>query len=172
MSRTLTLLWLITIATISFAHQSGNTPQQRPKADLSGRWTLDLTKSTLAKDQKEGLTKYVLTILQRETDIKIVRTIRRSGQESVDELVYYTDGRADPRLASQNIYVKTTWRKNKLYQRITSSIGSPFLSFQTVTEDEWRLSNDGRTLTRTVHTSSSGMPLEVPPTAKYVFFRH
>lgn len=174
MRRAIAVFCLIVVATICVA-QDKNASGQRPKPNLSGTWVLDLNKSSLGKRQKEGLTEYLLVIAHRDTEIKMVRRIKKGGREVVDDLIYYTDGRPGFLPVSGNIETKTTWRKNKLYRRSTSSINILSVLHQSVTEDEWRLSEDGATLVRTIHRSYLGPLLtsdrNEPSDEKYVFKR-
>ena len=167
MRRAIALCWLITINPLGAALYAKYISEQ---GDVSGTWVLDLSKSRLSKSQKEGLTDYVLTISHRGAQIEIVRRIKKGGRELVDDFSYYTDGRQEQVLLAQGMDVRTTWRKNRLYRRISSGTSGPFGSITVLTEDEWKLSPDGATLTRTVRTSRSGLDTS-QSSEKYVFSR-
>jgi len=168
---------LIAIVTICAAQKDKNRHGQRAKPDLSGTWVLDQSKSNLGKSQKENITDYVLTIMHREPAIRITKSVKEGGRASMEEWIYYTDGRPEILPLSQNIEVHTKWRGNKLYRRISITHRNPFSSIpdQTVTEEEWELSEDGSALKRTISRSGLVGPgrggINESSNEKYVFTR-
>jgi hypothetical protein len=168
---------LITIVTICAAQQDNNKHGQPAKPDLSGTWVLVQPKSNLGKGLKVDITDYILTIVHREPEIRITKTFKTGGREYVGKSIYYTDGRQEILPTFENIEVHTKWRGTKLYRRESVKRNIPFSSIpnETVTEEEWELSEDGTLLTRTISKSTLGRPGRSdgnePSHEKYVFTR-
>jgi hypothetical protein len=162
---------LLLTVSVCLAQSSGKKSDKKTPPDLSGVWTLDYQRSSVDPAIKKKAVDYVLTIVHREPEIRISKTYKQSGREHSEELVYYTDGRAE--LTSRRGYPipesVTRWQGDKLVRKTTAGpVGvqtSPPL--EVVTIEEWKLSADGKTLTRTITTS--GM---VMSRVRYVFVRN
>jgi hypothetical protein len=135
--------------------------------DLSGTWVLVPSKSNFGSTQKDT-TDYIVTIIQQEPEIKIIKKYKLKGIDHVEQWSYYTDGRPQG-LPVKGLDITTRWRGRKLYS--SSHVSSPI---DTSDEDEWELSNDGMSLTRTRSRSFFSSPTQrpqEPSKEKYVFTR-
>lgn len=150
---------------IAGAGQTTDKSKKRP--DLSGVWALDTSKSNIGKQK---LTDYVLSIVHHEPEIRMTKTYKEGGRERSEEIIYYTDGRAEfSSVGGKNSEPTTRWQGNKLVRRSsTTPKGAPqaFPPIEVVTTETWELSPDGKTLTRTVKSSGT-----VTFNARYVFTR-
>lgn len=137
-------LWLLAAVTVCLAQGEKRAADEQKKPDLSGTWTLDKSRS----DKVEyDLT---LNILHEEPEIKITKKYVEGGRVFTDESVYYTDGRAEHTAAKLNYIFKpvTKWRGRTLVRQGTHVTGGT--RFEVVTTEEWKLSQDGKTLTLSV----------------------
>ena len=141
--------------------------QKAPPPDLSGTWALVPSQSSFGDKQKDT-TDYQVTIIQQEPEIKITAKYKLNGVNQVEEWSYYTDGRPQPTPGVKDLEIATHWRGRKLYTSFHLS-----RPVDTLTEDEWQLSIDGRTLTRTTRQTFVGrFPyVKDPSQHKYVFVR-
>jgi hypothetical protein len=166
MRRIIWALLLVIVPVVCFAQ--GKEKKPAPKPDLTGTWVLDEANSTTGLNEKDGITDYTLTITHHEPEIKMSKRYRQGGREVVDDVTYYTDGR--PEYSSlrgvRDPEPTTRWRGRRLVRRSVKEIGGP-LKLRTETEEEWVLSEDGRTLTRTVLNFGMGRDSK----SKYVFTR-
>jgi hypothetical protein len=159
-------LGLFLILSVCVAQSAKNDSNKKTRPDLSGTWVLDNSRSEI----KDKVVDYVLTIVHREPEIRITKKYKKGGRDYLEELVYYTDGKPEfnSRIGHVDPESLTRWRGNKLVRRSTSSNKgvqtSPPLDI--VTTEEWELSTDGKTLTRTIMTSGV-----VSFKLKYVFNR-
>ena len=149
------VIMLVTVLGVSFA-------QTTTKPDLSGVWTLDGSRSKVDPRLAEKLEDYVLTIVHKEPEIRITRRYQRDGRNVTEESIYYTDGRAEinSRTGRKDYDPKTRWRGNKLVRRSSWKVPANIIPetitpLETVTTEEWELSSDGKTLTRTVTLSGT-----------------
>jgi hypothetical protein len=135
--------------------------QTTTKPDLSGVWTLDGSRSKVDPRLAEKVEGYVLTIVHKEPEIRITRRYQKDGRNVTDESVYYTNGKAEinSRTGRKDYEPKTRWRGNKLVRRTVwrapGSIPETFPPLEVTTTEEWELSSDGKTLTRTVTLSGT-----------------
>jgi hypothetical protein len=178
MIRVIAGLCLITIVATYEAQQDKSKHGVQAKPDLSGTWVLVQSNNSVAKSQRQqDITDYVLTIVQRDPEIRITKKYKKRGREYMEEWIYYTDGRQEILPESENIEAQTKWRGRKLYRRITVKRSFPFRSIpeETVTQEEWEISEDGTLLTRTINRSTLGRPgrsdSSEPLNEKYVFRR-
>jgi hypothetical protein len=159
-------LGLFLILSVCVAQSTKNDSNKKTRPDLSGTWVLDNSRSQI----KDKVVDYVLTIVHREPEIRITKKYKQGGRDYLEELVYYTDGKPEfnSRPGHRDLETLTRWRGNKLFRRITSGAkgiqSSPPLEI--VTTEEWELSTDGKTLTRTILTTGV-FSLKL----KYVFSR-
>jgi len=158
---------------------SKSKPKVRP--DFSGTWVLDKSKSSLDPATKKNVVDYVLTIIHREPEVRMARKYKEGGHEHSEELVYHTDGRPEfiTHAGRPGPQVITRWRGDQLVRRSTSAPdglnnmrpdnmrpGLERSPIEISTKEEWKLSTDGKTLTRTITTSGVVMSR-----ARYVFVR-
>jgi hypothetical protein len=151
MSRVLLLPLCLLSAIVSCAGQTSALSTKEAKPDLNGVWVFDTAKSNEFRGKDER-TNYVLTIVQKEPEIKITARFKQGGRDITTENTYYTDGR---RVSFRDPEVETRWRGHKLV--MVSSFRAPvnkvIVPDSIVTTVEWILSADGNTLTRTTTTS-------------------
>ena len=167
MRRIICGLLLVIVTVVCFA-QGKEKKKSSPKPDLTGAWVLDEANSTTGPSEKDRVTDYTLTITHHEPEIKMSKRYRQGGREVVDDVTYYTDGR--PEYSSlrgvRDPEPTTRWRGRRLVRRSVKETGGP-LKLRVETEEEWVLSEDGRTLTRTVLNFGMGRNLK----STYVFTR-
>jgi hypothetical protein len=152
------------------AQSKGNKSTRKTPPNLSGIWMLDYSRSSLDPAMRKKVVDYVLTIDHREPEIRITRKYREGGREYSEERIYYTDGRAElrSRAGIRSPEPITRWQGEKLVRKTTFTPNGVQTSppLEVVTIEEWKLSPDGKTLTRT--TTISGM---IMSRARYVFVR-
>lgn len=164
----ITSLWLLAAVAVCLAQSEKRASDEQKKPDLSGTWALDKSKS-------DGV-EYDLTlnVLHKEPEVRITKKYVQGGREFTDESVYYTDGRAEPP-AGKLKYIfgpVTKWRGRTLVRQGTFITGGT--RFEVVTTEEWKLSQDDKTLTQTtVDRQKVSMNETILPTfkKKYVFAR-
>lgn len=144
----------ILLAASAFAQES--TPP-----DLTGTWTLNLTKSKAAKGQTLHAAR--VEIESGGSDVSITETI--DGKDTTN--AYFTDGKATPiaRVRGGQIMAKAYWKKSKLVietfgvqsapnpsaaPAIPRTVEAPSADSATYTNsvERWSVSPDGSTLTR------------------------
>jgi hypothetical protein len=129
-------------------------------------WALDISRSKI----RDKVVDYVMTIVHQEPEIRMTKKYKQDGREKLVEVIYYTD--STPEFNSQKGYRDpepvTRWKGNKLVRR--STVRPPgiqtFPPNEIVTSEEWELSPDAKTLTRTITTSGV-----ISSKLKYVFTR-
>jgi hypothetical protein len=126
--------------------------QAAAKPDLSGVWRLDGSRSKVDPNVAEITKDYVVTIVQKESEIRMTTSYQKDGRNVIEKSTYYTDGRneIDLRTGRKDDESTTRWRGNKLVRRITSKIlgnVQTYPRFEAITIEEWELSADGKTLT-------------------------
>jgi hypothetical protein len=152
------ILIILSCAGVCSGSGNGPEPQKKPKPDFGGTWKLDRSKGNYAKTTglKPGA-ELVLVISQVDPEIRVTRKLTWKGDERVQQLTYYSDGRGEtnPSLVTMDeAKSKTRWSGNKLVLSYSFSAGSAGRRaiILDVTE-EWKLSADGKTLTQTQRTS-------------------
>lgn len=121
--------------------------QTKAKPDLSGVWTLDASRSKVDPSVAEITKDYVVTIVHKESEIRMTTSYQKDGRNVIEKSTYYTDGRPeiDWRTGRKSDESTTRWSGNKLVRRTASKIlGNVQTS---VTIEEWEPSADGKTLT-------------------------
>lgn len=152
------------------------TAKSRP--DLTGTWLLDPSRSNVGPSRTPDRP---LKITHHDPELKITRLVEHNGQVTGQDLVYYTDGRGETNQTTMFLSTstdtnpqghdkdvtksKTSWSGNKLVTRssLRSPIAGRVLQFDII--DEWKLSQDGKTLTqtsRTVFNSDSSPGVFIP----------
>lgn len=158
------------------------------KPEFSGNWALDRKKTSdhyLARD-------YILRTVHQDPEFRFVRSYQENGQTKLgQEFIYYTDGRGEknqttlalttspnPSKAPDQTSVtesKTVWRGDKIEtrSRINGSVAGFSLNFERI--EEWKLSEDGQTLThksRVEHRGGTAAFVPAtPPETKLVYRR-
>jgi hypothetical protein len=155
-------LFAITLACVLWvnAQEKGNPGNVQIKPDFSGSWLLDPARSNVGVAAKAELP---FKITHLEPKLTITRQYEVEGRIVERDFVYYTDGRGETnttaRLLTTNpsapsgedkqvIESKSRWSGQTLVTR--SALRSA--AFHTGDFDvfqEWKLSNDGKTLTQT-----------------------
>ena len=146
-------LIFVALASVGQARQGKSKPVQSEPSNLSGEWALDPNRSKLDKEIHD----YSLTIVQQESEIRFSKRYWRGKREIKEQATYHTDGRADvDSRMGINDRLETRWRGKKLVRKISSGLnGSQSFNLQFVTYEEWVISDDQQTLTRTI-TSAAG----------------
>jgi len=145
MRKALVSWWMFIAAMVCFAQAETQNSNKQGKPDLSGTWILDKSKSP-----KVDADKFTLVIVHREPEIRITEKLLKDGRELIKESVHYTDGRSDSDIAKGKDYsqVKIKWQGKALV--IENAHTTSGTRFEIVTTEEWKLSNDNQSLTRTV----------------------
>ena len=161
---------LLFAVSVCLAQSDGNKSNKKTRPNLSGIWMLDYSRSSLDPAMRKKVVDYVLTVDHHEPEIRITRKYKEGGREYSEERVYYTDGRAElsSRAGMRSPEPITRWQGEKLVRKTTFTPNGVQKSppLEVVTIEEWKLSPDGNTLTRT--TTTSGM---IMSRARYVFIR-
>jgi hypothetical protein len=148
---------------------SGSQTKTRP--DLSGVWALDESRSEINTRLRNKEEDYVLTIVHKEPEIRLTKTYKQYGRTKTEESIYYTDGRPEyhSRTGKDSEPV-TRWRGNKLVRKAVTAphagISGTFPPVENVMLEEFEISADGKTLTRTI-THSGVVTIKL----RYVFNR-
>ena len=134
------------------------------KPDLSGTWEFDVTRNHVPKSKMS--TPEQIKITHHDPEMIIHRKISINGVSEERDLTYYTDGRGEnnpatvwitsnPRSESFWPVVtnsKTIWSKDKIVSRAFSRSSVGNATVESEIEEEYRLSPDGKTLTKTTRT--------------------
>ncbi|HXT63291.1 MAG TPA: hypothetical protein VN696_09670 [Pyrinomonadaceae bacterium] len=156
----LLLICLVGCVAVCFG-QSNKTPV-RP--DFTGTWELDAARSNVAKSKKSSPERIKIT--HHDPELTIRRKVSIDGVAEERDLIYYTDGRGETNPTTawvttnpgsesyrpRDTKSKTTWNKTKV---VTRSVSQSFASggvFEFEIVDEWRISSDGKSLTKTTKT--------------------
>jgi hypothetical protein len=156
MKRILISLCILSSTTLCPGQIARNGASSAKNPDLSGTWTLDISKSELGQPRRELVYDDLpLIILQNDLDLKITRKVVKNKKERFQELIYYTDGRGEsnPGIDSNDtIKSKTKWAGDILISESVHRVvgAGAVISFETT--DRWQLSDNGQTL---VYTRSS-----------------
>lgn len=158
MKRLIVGLFIAIAPGLCFAQNRDKKSGQSPKPNFSGAWVLDEAKSTSSSGKGNRITNYNLNIEHHEPEIRFSKKFKQDGREVTEEVVYYTDGRPEfsSRKGGRDSEPVTRWRGQKLVRRsVKESTGSFKMRFETL--EEWVLSDDGQSLTRTVLNTGLGM---------------
>jgi hypothetical protein len=152
---------LVVFAGVCFAQ--GN---QTAKPDLGGTWELDPGASNISK--KTQLPRQI-KITHHDPELIIRRTVIINGAPEERDFTYYTDGRGEMNLTTESFTMnpgskssqpsqtqsKTTCSNDKVVTRWVSRFYSAaIIDFENVIE--WRLSRDGKTLTKRTTITAIG----------------
>ena len=137
---------------------------QATKPDLSGIWEFDASHSNVVKSRKTPPERIKIT--HHDPELIIHRTVSINGAQEERDLTYYTDGRGETNPTTAWVTTnpgsesyrpsktksKTAWSNNKVVTRsvVQTFGGGAVFEFEIV--DEWRLSSNGKALTKTSKT--------------------
>jgi hypothetical protein len=158
MKRTGTVLILTCLICLTITNvDARNLSQAKP--NLSGNWTLDLSRSNFGRlgSSQFKNAKMTLKITQREPEVKIIRNATLNGQSRNHNLTYFTDGRGENNpniLTNESMGSKTKWEGARLITRASSSMSFNGQSINLEAIEKRELSADGKTLTVTNTISS------------------
>jgi len=158
MKAILLLICLVTAVPVCLC-QSNETV----KPDLSGTWEVEAPHQKKAKAPDSPPER--IKINHHDPEFIIRRMVQTDGVPEERELTYYTDGRGETNTRAglttntdfeswrpRETESKTIWSKDKIVTRsVEQSIASAAI-FIHETVDEWKLSSDGKTLTKTTRT--------------------
>ena len=175
----------VTLCTFGMT-QAAARSKQKTKPDFTGQWLLDPAKSNVGPSSTPDRP---FKIVHHDPELRITHFSESNGQTTERNSVYYTDGRGESNATTMFLSTstdmnpqghdkdvtksKTTWSGNKVVTRSTlrSVIAGRQLEFEVI--DEWKLSDDGNTLTQSSRTvfrqdTSSGIfiPARRPDTKK------
>ncbi len=154
---------LICVVGTAPAQQKQKTVKSKP--DLTGTWLLDPSRSNVGSSRTPDRP---LKITHHDPELKITCRVEYNGQVTGQDLIYYSDGRGETNPTTMFLSTstdmnpqghdkdvtksKTTWSGNKLVTRSTlrSLIAGRVLEFDII--DEWKLSQDSKTLRQTSRT--------------------
>ena len=151
--------------------QVGKGSESRP--NLSGTWALDKSKSNYGEARGSDFSKAdsTLVIEHRGSELRIEKTVVLKGQRETKQYAYYTDGRGELNPMAYGpgeVESKTEWDGNKVKTYTHVGRGNQKWGLSLATEQQWRLSDDGRTLT---HTTNSANPEGGAQVTKLVYRR-
>ena len=159
MKVTLLLICLVGYVAIGFGQSNKDS-----KPDLSGTWEFDAARSNIVKSNKSAPEQIKIT--HHDPELTIHRKVSIDGVQEERDLTYYTDGRGETNPTTAWVTTnpgseswrphetksKTSWSKNKVVTRsLSQTLGSGAV-FEFEIVDEWQLSSDGKTLTKTSKT--------------------
>src|SRR5215216_5809102 len=119
MRKTIILLCMtLSFATLCAAQDDKAKGDKAARPDMSGAWKLDKSKSQMGRLGQGQMANAVitLTISHKDPELKITRKLSLNGQQQVQELGYFTDGRGETNPAAvgnTNIKTKTKWDGSK-----------------------------------------------------------
>lgn len=158
---------LLLICLVGYVATGFGQSTKDSKPDLSGTWEFDAARSNVAKSKKSAPEQIKIT--HHDPELTIHRKVSIDGVQEERHLTYYTDGRGETNPTTAWVTTnpgseswrpnetksKTAWSKNKVVTRSVSQTfgGGAVFEFEIV--DEWRLSSDGKTLTKTSKTIPS-----------------
>jgi hypothetical protein len=162
-------LTVIVLVALGFAAGvSSQQPAPKAKPDFSGRWALDRSKTNV-----QVLVDRTLQTVHQEPEFRYFYVYEENGQSKQGEnFIYYTDGRGEKNQSTSVLSTssrpangpktgdltesKTRWEGNKIEIRSTlrANVVGQSLEFDLI--DEWKLSDDGQTLTHTNRTIYRG----------------
>jgi hypothetical protein len=137
------VLWLL----LCFIPCAAQNKQSKP--DLSGTWVFDQDRSY--PTSKREPVSAILTIVHHDPEIRITTKLTLHGQETVSEVVLYTDGRGEwnAGYTGKLGYSKTEWDERTLVFRHSSTYTAAGWTKHYIEETQrWQLSKDGQNLMR------------------------
>ena len=142
----------------------GQSNKTRTQPDLSGIWEFDAARSNVATSKKSSPERIKIT--HHDPELTIRRQVSVNGVKEERDLTYYTDGRGETNPTTAWVTTnpgseswrpretksKTTWSKTKVVTRSLSQTFGSAAVFEFEIVDQWGLSSDGKTLTKTTKT--------------------
>src|SRR5436190_22871096 len=142
------------------------------RADFKGTWVLDRARSNVSTKKTAGSPEQ-LKITYQDPELRVQRTIEVNGKKEQTDLVYYTDGRGETNPTTEWLTTnpgskadkpaettsQTRWNGNKIVTRSISRPVRASLSIEFQIAVEWKLSEDGKSLTKTTHTETRPEPM-------------
>lgn len=173
---------VICLAVLSFTllcpgSNIGNGSQKKAPPDLSGTWQLEKSKGNYVK--YSGLkpeADLILIIFHADPEIKVTRKSLWRGEERIQELIYYSDERGERGSTFINGLEgksRSRWDGNKFVTRFTATsknIGRGGVNFDVI--QEWKLSDDGKTLTQTEWAKQTSVPGKLSSDITYEILKH
>ena len=145
--RSIGLVTIVLCLPICLITAAAQNKQNKP--DLTGTWEFDQRQSYPASTR--GQFSSILTIVQRDPEIRMTTELILEGQETVREVVLYTDGRVEQNVGytGHAAHRKSEWDGRTLvtkYSRTYTSVGWTKHDIEEI--ERWQLSKDGKILTR------------------------
>ena len=168
---------LLPICLIAWAAICFGQAKKIEKPDPSGTWELDAARSHI--DTQKGPPERI-KISYSDPQLIMHRKVNVYGVPEERDLIYYTDGRGETNPTTSWVTTepgandayrpsvttsKTTWNKDKIVTRLRSRsyAGAAIVDFEII--DEYSLSADGKTLTKTTRMEPSK---DVPANVSFV----
>lgn len=147
---------LMTLSVASGISQT-TSDASAPSPDFSGTWELDRKLSTNHRNLS-GFEEMIYIISQKESTLRVARTMKTKKKERTQELIYYTDGRGEKNpimYGGEKRKSKTSLSNGKLISKYTLSlwISSTNDYYNQDARDSWELSRDGNALIITTESS-------------------
>lgn len=163
MKKRVTSASLALVLLSSFVATSAQKKPAQPKPDFSGTWLLDLKKSdNKALPRRPDLP---IKIAYHDPELRIIQTSEKDGKIVERESIYFTDERGETNQTTMMITTnpgsvkaedmekqmtksRTRWSGDKLIivSTLRLTAAGHVLEYDAV--DEWKLSKDGKTLTK------------------------
>ena len=154
------LLPLCLVACVAICFGQSN----KPKPDLTGTWVDVTTKSKKGSPEQ-------IKITHHDPELIIRRQISVDGRPEERDLTYYTDGRGEKNPPMMwlisvpspgysqppDVVSETTWSKDKLVVHFANRVYAGRVVVEADIKMEFRMSKDGRTMTRTTRIA----PLQI-----------
>jgi hypothetical protein len=155
-----TVLCLLVISSAFAGYQ--NKPA-KPRPDFSGEWLLDLKKSDKAGLPRKSVTDLPIKISHHDPEFRVTQTLEVDGKLVDQEYLFFTDDRGEkhrgPRLLTSGpgwprdddtrvVESKTRWSGEKIVTVSTHQTVDVGQKIEYSLYDEWKLSRDGKVLTR------------------------
>ncbi len=139
----------------------GQRAKSETKPNLSGMWALDRNRSKMSRLPSGA--EETIEITHAAPELKIRRYLTVNGKMTEKELTYFTDGRGETNPATiwistnrdstsspaKETQSKTKWETGRIVTRATLRVMIGIHAIEEDVVDEWVLSPDGKTLTRT-----------------------
>lgn len=148
--RTLALFFTLLLVLGAGINKSQDTKKSTGPPGFSGVWKLDKGQSS-NHQRITRLDDLTLQVVQDNSSLKVVRTIKIKKKEHVQELTYMTNGQGERNpnmLGTQKVKSKSVWSGNSLVSRYTISswLSSTNEYYNQEASDIWELSKDGSQL--------------------------
>ena len=153
-------VFVFLIAVCAIARGQGSQPA---KPDFSGTWAFDPARSNVSPKSTANAG---IKISHHDPELKISMTVTINGNPQPKEFTYFSDGRGETNPATRWISTspdgntphpaetksKTKWSGDRIVTRYTLRTRMGIHISEEEIVEEWKLSADGKTLTRTTRT--------------------